>query len=172
MIILVMGVTGSGKSMIGQMLAERLNWIFLEADNLHSAANIEKMRRGFPLDDLDRKPWLDAIHAELLSQDAAGKNIVLACSALKEDYRQQLKANLDVKIIYLRGTNEFIGQRLKNRTGHFAKEAILPNQFAVLEEPKNALVVDIAQTPEKIVEEILQKIATTPFYSKGSKTNC
>ena len=158
MILLVMGVTGSGKSTVGRLLAERLGRVFLEADDFHSPANREKMHRGAPLTEADRIPWLDAIHAEVLAQDAAGKSVVLACSALKEEYRRRLTAGLDVKLVYLRGSKELIAERLRHRTGHFAGEAILDDQFAVLEEPRNALAVDITVTAEHIAEEILRKI--------------
>jgi gluconokinase len=158
MILLIMGVTGSGKSTVGLMLAERLKWVFLEADDFHSAANKVKMHRGIHLTDADRLPWLDTIHAELQRQDAAGKNVVLACSALKEEYRRRLTAGLDVKLVYLQGSRELIAQRVEHRIGHFAGESILDDQFATLEEPGNdALIVDIRNTPEEIVEKILQK---------------
>jgi gluconokinase len=159
MILLVMGVAGSGKTTVGEILAKRLGWTYLEADDFHSPANKEKMRRGVHLTDADRLPWLDAIHAELQAQDTQGKNVVLACSALNETYRQRLMVGLDVKLVYLRGPKELIAERLRQRTGHFAGEAILDDQFAVLQEPQNALVIDIAEPPEKILEEILQKIA-------------
>jgi gluconokinase len=159
MILLVLGVTGSGKSTIGRMLAERLGWVYLEADNFHSAGNKEKMHRAVPLTEADRQPWLDAMHTELQKQDAQGKNVVLACSALREQYRNTLMAGLNVKLIYLRGFRELIAGRLRQRTDHFAGEPILDDQFAVLEEPQSALVVDIAESPEQIVEEILRRIA-------------
>jgi gluconokinase len=159
MILLVMGVTGSGKTTVGRMLADRLGWVYLEADDFHSAANKDKMHRGIPLTEADRLPWLDAMHAELVKQDAQGKSVVLACSALREEYRARLEAGLQVKLIYLRGSRELIGGRLRLRKHHFAGEAILDDQFAVLEEPENAMVVDIAEDPETIVEEILQKIS-------------
>ena len=158
MILLVMGVAGSGKTTIGRMLAERLGWVYLEADDFHSAANKEKMHRGIPLTDADRLPWLETIHAELCAQNAKGNNAVLACSALREEYRNILMAGLHVKLIYLRGSQELIASRLRQRTHHFAGEAILDDQFAVLEEPRNAVVGDIGPPPDEIVEGILRKI--------------
>jgi MFS transporter, ACS family, tartrate transporter len=170
MILLVMGVTGAGKTTIGRMVAERLSWVFLEADDFHSAANKAKMHRGEPLTDAERIPWLDAIHAALLEQSAAGKNVVLGCSALKETYRRRLEAGLYLKLAYLKGSKELIAERLHHRTGHFAGESILADQFAVLEEPKDAdVVVDIAEPPEQMVEKILQAIpvgSTPPESSK------
>ena len=159
MIVLVMGVAGSGKTTIGRMLASRLGWVYLEADDFHSAANKAKMHRGEHLTEADRLPWLRAMHAELQKQSASGKNVVLACSALNEEYRRVLMDGLNVKLVYLRGSKELIASRLRHRTGHFAGEAILDDQFAVLEEPRDAVVVDIAEEPERIVEEILSKLA-------------
>ena len=159
MIVLVMGVAGSGKTTIGRMLASRLGWVYLEADDFHSAANKEKMHRGEHLTEADRLPWLRAMHAELQKQSASGKNVVLACSALNEEYRRVLMDGLSVKLVYLRGSKELIASRLRHRTGHFAGEAILDDQFAVLEEPRDAIVVDIAEEPERIVEELLSKLA-------------
>jgi len=163
MILLVMGVTGAGKSTVGQMLAERLGWVFLEADDFHSAANKEKMHRGEVLTDADRLPWLGAIHVELKANDFAGKNVVLACSALKEEYRKRLVAGLDVRTVYLKGTQGLIGERLHARQGHFAGEAILADQFEVIEEPAGArvLVEDVANPPEEIVKKVL---ASTGLY--------
>jgi gluconokinase len=165
MILLVMGVTGSGKTTIASELARRLNWIFLDADDFHSAANREKMRLGIHLTDEDRVPWLDAIHAELEKLNAAGKNVVLACSALSEAYRQRLLGNLPAKIIHLKGSRELIQQRLQQRHGHFAGTAILDDQFATLEEPHDAIIVDVAKPPEKIVEEILARLSENSISS-------
>jgi gluconokinase len=161
MILLVMGVTGSGKTTIGRMVAERLGWVYLEADDFHSTENKAKMKRGEHLTEADRLPWLEAMHTELQVQDAKKKNVVLACSALNEEYRGILMAGLDVKLVYLRGSKELIANRLQHRTGHFAGVAILDDQFAVLEEPRNAIVEDVAEEPRKIVEEILQRINKT-----------
>jgi|HubBroStandDraft_2_1064218.scaffolds.fasta_scaffold00752_7 gluconokinase len=162
MILLVMGVAGSGKTTIASELARRLNWIFLDADDFHSAANREKMRLGIHLADEDRIPWLDAIHAELEKLNAAGKNEVLGCSALSEAYRQRLLGNLPAKIVYLQGSRELIQQRLQQRHGHFAGTAILDDQFATLEEPRDAIVVDVAKRPDEIVEEILARLPENP----------
>ncbi|HXP22561.1 MAG TPA: gluconokinase, partial [Candidatus Sulfotelmatobacter sp.] len=136
MVLLVMGVAGSGKSTVAGLLAARLSWVFLEADDFHSPANKEKMHRGIPLSDDDRLPWLDAIHAALVRQNKAGNNVVLACSGLKEEYRKRLSQGLDVKVVYLKGSFELIESRLRGRTGHFAGESILADQFAVLEGPR------------------------------------
>jgi gluconokinase len=157
MIFLVMGVTGSGKSTVGRLLAERLGWVFLEADNFHSAANKEKMSHGIPLTDADRQPWLAAMHAEMVRLNEQGKNVVLGCSALKEKYRQTLMQDLPVKLVFLKGSIELIRGRLHQRHGHFAGESILVDQFANLEEPKEALTVDIGEPEETIVDEILKK---------------
>jgi MFS transporter, ACS family, tartrate transporter len=162
MILLVMGVTGSGKTTVGQMLAERLGWALLEADDFHSPANKEKMQRGIHLTDADRIPWLEAIHAEMQRQDEAGKNLVVACSALNEEYRRILTASLNVKLLYLKGSQTLIAGRLRHRTGHFAGESILTDQFAVLREPPDAIVVDIANAPERIVDDILRQAGLTP----------
>lgn len=167
MIILVMGVTGSGKSTVGQLLAQRLGWVFLEADDFHSAEHKEKMSRGVPLTDADRIPWLEAIRAELRAENAKGKDVVLACSALKEEYRGLLSAGLDVSSVYLRGSKELIVERLGHRSGHFAGAAILEDQFALLEEPRNAFVADVAEKPEKIAEKILCGLPAAKFKGAG-----
>jgi gluconokinase len=158
MILLVMGVTGSGKTTVGKLLAQSLGWLFLDADDFHPAENIEKMKHGVPLTDQDREPWLAAIHAEL--QKCAGKkqDAVLACSALKESYRERLAAGVDLRICYLKGTYSEIAARLQSRTGHFAGEAILAGQFADLEEPRDALVLPVSNTPEEIVGDVLRKL--------------
>ena len=154
MIIVVMGPTGSGKTTVGTLLAQRLGWDFVDADEFHSAANKAKMHAGIPLTDADRVPWLAAIRKQIERWLAENRNVVLACSALKQSYRAILWRDGEVKLVYLKGTYELIAQRLRSRHGHFADEHILAGQFADLEEPTDALVVDISATPETIVEEI------------------
>ena len=154
MIIVVMGPTGSGKTTVGTLLAQRLAWDFVDADEFHSAANKAKMHAGIPLTDADRAPWLAAIRKQIERWLAENRNVVLACSALKQSYRAILWHEGEVQLVYLKGTYQLIAQRLLSRHGHFADEHILAGQFADLEEPTDALVVDISATPDVIVEEI------------------
>jgi gluconokinase len=154
LIVIVMGVTGAGKTTIGRLLAKELGWEFADADDFHSAANKEKMSQGIALDDADREPWLEAIRAAMLQWSAAHQNVVLACSALKGSYREKLEIGREVKFVYLKGSYETIYQRLLSRHGHFATEKILSSQFEALEEPADAIVVDIGKSPEEIVNEI------------------
>jgi gluconokinase len=168
MIILMMGITGSGKTTEGRLLAERLHWAFAEADDFHSAANKEKMRQGIALTDADREPWLAAIRDQIWQWLAAKINGVITCSALKQTYRDFLvspppgtSSNADpshIKIVYLRGTYALIAERLRSRHGHFAGESLLASQLATLEEPHDALTIDIDQTPEQIVDEIVRRL--------------
>lgn len=156
MIVIVMGVVGAGKSTIGRRLADRMGWSFADADDFHPSANIEKIRGGMPLGDADRAPWLDALRAAIAGWIRSGQSAVLACSALKGAYRDQLAVGPEVKFVYLKGNRELIAERLRARLGHFAGEAILASQFADLEEPEGALIVDIAHNPNEIVEKIRQ----------------
>lgn len=158
MILLVMGVTGSGKTTIGTELAERLGWIFLDADDFHSAANKAKMHAGIPLNDEDRRPWLAAIHEELIRRNARNENVVLGCSALKQWYRDILSAGLNLKVVYLKDTFEDLERRIERRHGHFAGTGILPGQFADLEEPRDAVIVDASQREDRVVNEICSKL--------------
>lgn len=157
--LLVMGVSGSGKSTLGKALAERLGWDFFDADNFHPAQNIAKMAAGVPLNDEDRLPWLTELHqliSTCLQENHCG---VLACSALKERYRQILLADhQDVQIVYLKGSYELIWSRMSSRSGHYMKPAMLQSQFATLEEPQNSYIVDVSSAVEEAVEQILQKI--------------
>jgi len=152
MIVVVMGVSGAGKSTIGEMLAARLNCRFLDADQFHPAANVEKMAAGTPLTDADRWPWLQSMNAKLRQEEKA----VLACSALKESYRQALSAGLpDCRFVYLRGGIELIRARLRHRQHRYMPASLLESQFAALEPPARAIGVDISQPPERCVEDIL-----------------
>lgn len=155
MIILLMGVQGSGKTTVGQALAARLGWNFADADDFHSTANKAKMSAGIPLTDEDRMPWLAAVRAAM---EKAGRNLVMACSALKEKYREQLVFP-GVRVVYLRGSQELIAARLQARQHHYAKLDLLPSQFEQLEEPRDAVVVDIAHSVDEIVEEIVAALA-------------
>ncbi|MFZ3215622.1 MAG: gluconokinase, GntK/IdnK-type [Candidatus Acidiferrales bacterium] len=158
MVILVMGVTGSGKTTVGKLLAQRLGWAFLDADDFHSAANKEKMHHGIPLSDADRAPWLAAIHADLLRKQSDGENVVLACSALRQDYRDVLSAGLALRVVYLRGSLAQLDHNLAHRQHHFAGESLVPSQLATLEEPAGALVEDIDRAPEEIVADICTRL--------------
>src|SRR3954470_2450086 len=152
-IILLMGVQSSGKTTVGRALAERLHYGFADADVFHPPANVAKMSAGIPLNDEDRAPWLAALRAEIDRSLAGGENLVLTCSALKQRYREQLLTQ-GVVLVYLKGTREIIAERLRTRTGHFAGLALLDDQFAQLEEPHNALVVDVDKDVDAVVDEI------------------
>jgi gluconokinase len=156
MIIVIMGVSGSGKSTVGKFLARELGWTLVDADDYHSAANIEKMRRGIPLDDADRRPWLDAVRHRLEQAGARGENVVLACSALKHAYQHYLAqlAPASVRFVHLVGSEELLRQRLARRTGHFMNPALLHSQFQTLEPPEAAVRVDVTPPPESVVAAI------------------
>ena len=156
-----MGVVGSGKTTIGTLLAQKLGWGFADADDFHPAENIRKISHGVPLTDADRAPWLAAMRSTIQRWQEEGKSVVLACSALKHSYREELRAG-DVQFIYLKGDAQLISQRLHSRRGHFATDSILESQFADLEEPHGALAVSIAQTPEAIATEIINKLKLAP----------
>ncbi|UKO98577.1 gluconokinase [Nostoc sp. UHCC 0870] len=152
MIVLIMGVAGSGKTTIGKLLAESLGWEFLDADDFHSPANIEKMRLGIPLDDADRIPWLQDIRNAIAQWLQENRNVVLACSALKASYRQFLVGDSsDIKVVYLKGADKIIQKRLQERQNHFMGEKLLNSQLRTIEEPDNAIHIDISQPPEEIV---------------------
>ncbi|NEO28981.1 MAG: gluconokinase [Symploca sp. SIO3C6] len=156
-----MGVSGSGKSSVGQTLARKLGWDFYDADSFHSATAIEKMRRGIPLNDNDRHPWLKELQSAITRWLQAGKNTVLACSALKSSYRQILYCqHQQVKLIYLQGNFELIFARLKARQHHFMRANLLQTQFDILEEPKSseAIYIDISQPIQLIVQEIINQL--------------
>jgi gluconokinase len=155
-IIVVMGVAGSGKTTVGTLLANAMHCAFLEGDSLHPAANVEAMSHGVPLTDADRAPWLAAIHARLLDAFTRGQCLVVGCSALKRSYRTVLAEGIPITWVYLKGSAGLIRSRLPHRTGHYMKADMLASQFEALEEPSDALVVDISQSPRAIVEQILR----------------
>jgi gluconokinase len=154
-----MGPAGSGKTTVGELLAAQLKWEFADGDNFHSPANVEKMSRGIPLTDDDRIPWLNSIRQAMLQWNAQQRNFVLACSALKRNYRELLQINSNVKLVYLKGSFELFRERLRARKGHYAGEQILAGQFADLEEPTDAITIDAAQSPEQMVAEIRKRLA-------------
>jgi gluconokinase len=157
--IILMGVSGSGKTTIGRLLASRLGWNFYDADDFHPAENIAKMTDGIPLTDSDRIPWLTTLHnliTKSLSEKTPG---VLGCSALKESYLKiLLKGTSQIQLVYLKGDPSLLQSRMKNRSDHYMKPALLQSQFEILEEPAYALVVDISQSIEEILDRILFNI--------------
>ena len=163
MILIAMGVSGCGKTTIGEMLAKKLNCDFADADSFHSQANKDKMHKGIPLDDEDRWPWLKAIRASIEEKLADGQSHVYACSALKRVYRDILRdGDNEVTFVYLKGTPELLRERIKTRTGHFFDPALLQSQLDTLEPPgpDEAIEADIALSPEAIVDKVLKEVET------------
>ena len=155
---LIMGVSGSGKSTLGKALAQKLEWNFFDADDFHSVENISKMTAGIPLSDSDRAPWLAALNHRLLSTLAENRHPVLACSALKETYRRLLLNGAhDIVIIHLKGSYDLIWSRMAAREGHYMKSHMLQSQFNALEEPQDALVLDVSMPLEEMLDTILTK---------------
>jgi len=155
MIIIVMGVSGSGKTTIGKQLADSLHWEFSDGDSFHSLENVEKMRRGISLTEVDRLPWLQAMQRAIAQWLQADKNVVLACSALKESYRQLLIVDKNrIKVVYLKGSYQLIQKRLQERKNHYMSEKLLNSQFDVLEEPADAIDVDITAPTPVIIQTI------------------
>lgn len=153
--IVVMGVSGCGKSTIGRKLAQRLDGVFLDGDDFHPQANIDKMAAGVPLNDQDRQPWLERLQGELKAYDKTGKTCVLACSALKQSYREILSEGGNrVSFLYLKGTFDQIFTRVNSRKGHFMPPELLQSQFDALEEPEKAITVSIMDSPQKIVDSV------------------
>ena len=161
LVILLMGVSGAGKTTVGELLASQLACDFADGDDYHSPANIAKMRAGIPLTDADREPWLDTLHALIARWVAAGKTAVLACSALKQSYRDRLRIGPEVRIVYLRVSVPELRERLRLRTGHFMTAAMLDSQLATLEEPGDAIQVDGDLPPEEIAVEIQKRLGLT-----------
>jgi gluconokinase len=163
-IVIIYGVSGAGKTTIGRLLARELGWHFVEADDFHPAANIEKMHSGRPLTDEDRWPWLDRLRKQIKRSLVARENSVVACSALKRAYRERLRVRGEVKFVFLRGDYALIEAQLSQRRGHFMNPALLRSQFADLEEPKtdeDVLTIELGRTPQELVEEIKTKLCLT-----------
>jgi len=160
MIVVLMGVSGSGKSTIGKILACDLKWTFLDADDFHPARNVEKMHKGIPLDDDDRRPWLDAVRERLVQAIDRGENVVLACSALKHAYQHYLAQYAPelIHYVWLVGSEELLRGRLAQRKDHFMNPKLLHSQFETLEPPEGALEVDVSPPPEAIADEIRRKL--------------
>ncbi len=169
--LVVMGVSGVGKTTIGKRLARDLGWTFRDADEFHPPANIAKMSAGVPLTDEDRWPWLDAIGHWLDMQRLHGGKAVVTCSALRRVYRERIMhGRHDVRLVYLKGSRALIADRLSRRSGHFMPPALLDSQFATLEEPtrdERAIVVNVALTPKRIVAEVMRYVV--PVHSRPVK---
>ena len=159
MIVVVYGVSGSGKTTVGRLLAEQLDWVFLDADDFHPAANIDKLRSGTPLTDADRWPWLSVLAQKIVGLQAQGRSAVLACSALKRTYRTELGINEStVRSVLLSGSLEVIQARLGQRQHAFMATSLLQSQLATLQPSSDSLVVDIAELPEKICQQIIDDL--------------
>jgi gluconokinase len=157
MVVVIFGVTGAGKTTIGEALARELGWKFCDADDFHPQNSIEKMRSGVPLTDKDRQPWLEKLRELITESLTINKEMVLACSALKKKYRDRLNVSDQVKFVFLRGDREQIAEQLAQRRGHFMNPDLLESQLADLEEPspsEKAIVVELGKKPAELVEEI------------------
>ena len=161
MIAIVYGVSGAGKTTVGKLLARELNWRFIEADDFHPAANVEKMRSGHPLADEDRWPWLERLRQQIEQSLAAGENAVLACSALKRAYRDRLRISQEIQFVFLSGDYALVEKQLRSRHRHFMNPALLQSQFDDLEQPQpdeDVLTIKLGRTPEEMLEEIKAKL--------------
>ena len=164
MVIIIFGVSGAGKTTVGKLLARELGWSFIEADDFHPVANIEKMRSGHALTDKDRWPWLEQLRQQIERSLSTGESSVLACSALKRAYRDRLRVSDEIKLVLLRGDYALVEKQLRSRPGHFMNAALLQSQFDDLEEPQpheNVLTIELGRTPQEIVEEIKTKLNLT-----------
>jgi carbohydrate kinase (thermoresistant glucokinase family) len=161
--VILMGVSGSGKSTVGASLAQRLECPFLDADDFHPAANVEKMKRGIPLNDEDRMPWLRRLHDELEHRLGSGASVVLGCSALKESYRKILEEGLSqIDFVFLDVDQLTLTERLEKRKAHFFPKELLESQFAALERPADAIVVDARLQFQDVVEQIVSALKAKP----------
>jgi len=161
MIVVLMGVSGSGKTTIGRVLADELGWTFLDADDFHPPASVAKMAAGMALSDEDRWPWLDRLAGELRALDERRSNVVLACSALKQAYRDRLKRAGELRWAYLKGDAATIEPRLAARRGHYMPASLLASQLATLEEPAEGIVVDIRKSIAAQVAQIAASLRST-----------
>ena len=162
MTVIIMGVCGCGKTTVGRALAGELGWAFLDADEYHPESNVAKMAAGVALTDADRWPWLDRLSGELRTMREQGQHAILACSALRQVYRDRLEAAGDLKWVFLKGDVATIEPRLASRRGHYMPPSLLASQFAALEEPGTAIVVDIRQSIADQVAQIASGLRTTP----------
>ena len=159
MAIVLMGVSGCGKTRIGEALTQTMGWPFYDGDDYHPKANIDKMSQGMPLNDVDRQPWLEELHKIIREHLDRGIDVIVSCSALKAKYRETLRGDLEtVRFVHLAGSAELIYERLQHRNGHFMKAEMLQSQFADLEIPQDALSVSIDQPVNKVVAEIVEKL--------------
>lgn len=164
MVIIVMGVSGSGKSTIGSQLARRLGWDFHDGDSFHPPENVAKMKQGQPLNDEDRQPWLQAIQQFMRKTEAQGGHAVVACSALRDSYRSRLLQDEPwVAFVWLDGSRELLEERMRGRTDHFMPVSLLESQLNTLEPPQKALRVDISSPPEEVVETIYNTLIKKKF---------
>jgi gluconokinase len=158
--VILMGVAGSGKTAVGKGVAARLNWLFLDADDFHPAANIEKMKHGIPLNDQDRIPWLRALRDELRRLLAEGRSVILACSALKESYRKLLSDDVaPMSFVLLDVDQETIRERLRHRSAHFFPKELMNSQFAALEKPKDAIIIDARKSLDEVTDRVVQAVS-------------
>lgn len=159
MVVIVMGVSGSGKTTIGKKLAAALGWEFFDGDDYHPPANIEKMSKGIPLNDDDRQTWLELLRGLIEDLQNQNKGGIIASSALKASYRDILiNGDDDIAVIYLRGSYDLIWERMKSRQGHYMKANMLKSQFDALQEPDDAIIINITDPPDEIVQQIIKHL--------------